>query len=124
MYSYTRKLAPILATDVVGYSRPMGEDEEATLRTLNAFREVIDELIADHRGRIFGSAGDNVVAEFASPVEATRCAVAVQRSVEEPNADVPEDRRLRFRIGIRRHLWRLHQHGAAAIMAAWRDGTL
>ncbi len=95
-----RKLAAILAADVVGYSRLMGADEEATLEMLNAHREVVDGLIADHRGRIFGSAGDSVVAEFASPVEATRCAVAVQRSVEERNAGVPEDRRMRFRIGI------------------------
>ena len=95
-----RKLAAILAADVVGYSRLMGADEEATLEMLNAHREVVDGLIADHRGRIFGSAGDSVVAEFASPVEATRCAVAVRRGVEERNAGVPEDRRMRFRIGI------------------------
>ncbi len=95
-----RKLAAILAADVVGYSRLMGADEEATLEMLNAYREVVDGLIADHRGRIFGSAGDSVIAEFASPVEATRCAVAVQRGIEGRNAGVPEDRRMRFRIGI------------------------
>jgi adenylate cyclase len=95
-----RKLAAIFAADVVGYSRLMGADEEATLDMLRSYREVVDGLIGDHRGRVFGSAGDSVVAEFASPVEATRCAVAVQRVVEERNAGVPEDRRMRFRIGI------------------------
>ena len=69
-----RRLAAILAADVVGYSRLVGADEEGTLRTLRAYREVIDELVAAHRGRIFGTAGDSVIAEFASPVEAVRCA--------------------------------------------------
>ena len=67
-----RRLAAILAADVVGYSRLMETNEEATLTTLNAYRQVIDGLIADHRGRVFGSAGDSVIAEFASPVEAVR----------------------------------------------------
>ncbi len=95
-----RRLAAILAADVVGYSRLMGEDEEATAQRLNAYREVIDGLIAGHQGRVFGSAGDSVIAEFASPVEAVRCAVEIQRSLEERNADLPEDRRMRFRIGV------------------------
>ncbi len=69
-----RRLAAILAADVAGYSRLMEADEEATLDTLTAFREVIDGLVARHRGRVFGSAGDSVIAEFASPVEAVRCA--------------------------------------------------
>ena len=67
-----RRLAVILAADVVGYSRLMGEDEEATLATLKSYRSVIDELIRTHDGRVFGSAGDSVIAEFASPVEAVR----------------------------------------------------
>ena len=67
-----RRLATILAADVVGYSRLMGVDEEATLATLNTYREVIDKLVVGHRGRVFGSAGDSVIAEFASPVEAVR----------------------------------------------------
>ena len=95
-----RRLAAILAADVVGYSRLMGEDEEATLRTLKAYREVIDGLIANHRGRVFGSAGDSVIAEFASPVEAVRCAIEIQKTLEERNAALPEDRRMRFRIGV------------------------
>ena len=71
-----RRLAAILATDVVGCSRLMGEDEEGTLATLKSYRDVIDELIQTHDGRVFGGAGDSVVAEFASSVEAVRCARA------------------------------------------------
>ena len=95
-----RKLATILAADVDGYSRLMGADEEATLHTLRAYRAVIDGLIAGHRGRVFGSAGDSVVAEFASPVEAVRCATAIQSDLEVRNAELPENRRVRFRIGV------------------------
>ena len=95
-----RRLAAILAADVVGYSRLMEADEEATVRTLKACRQLIDGLVADHRGRVFGSAGDSVVAEFPSPVEAVRCAVDIQRQLEARNADLPEDRRMRFRIGV------------------------
>ncbi len=95
-----RRLAAILAADVVGYSRLMGADEEATLATLNAYREVIDRLVMDLHGRVFGSAGDSVIAEFASPVEAVRCAVEIQQEIEARNANLPEDRRMHFRIGI------------------------
>ena len=95
-----RRLAAILATDVVGYSRLMGDDEEATLAKLNAYRAVIDALVADHRGRVFGSAGDSVIAEFASPVEAVRCAISIQTEIEGRDADLPEDRRMRLRIGV------------------------
>ena len=75
-----RRLAAILAADVVGYSRLMGEDEEGTLATLNACRKVIDGLVSDHRGRVFGGAGDSVIAELASPVEAVRCGVEFSKS--------------------------------------------
>ena len=95
-----RRMAAILAADVVGYSRLMGKDEEATLATLKAHREVIDGLIADHGGRIFGSAGDSVIAEFASPVEAVRCATEIQLAIHNRNVDVPEPNRMRLRIGI------------------------
>ncbi len=98
--SLERKLATILAADVAGFSRLMGADEEDTLETLTAFREIIDGLITDHRGRVFGSAGDSVVAEFASPVEAVRCAIAFQDALAERNADRAEDRRMRFRVGV------------------------
>ncbi len=95
-----RRLAAILAADVVGYSRLMGDDEEGTLATLNACRQVIDGLVNDHRGRVFGSAGDSVIAEFASPVEAVRCGVEIQQELESRNAELPEDRRMQFRIGV------------------------
>ena len=95
-----RRLAVILATDVVGYSRLMEADEEATAYTLNICREIIQGLVASHHGRVFGGAGDSAIAEFASPVQAVRCAVAIQRELEAQNVDLPEDRRLRLRIGI------------------------
>ena len=95
-----RRLAAILAADVVGYSRLMEADEEATLLTLKAYREVIDRRVTDHRGRVFGSAGDSVIADFASPVEAVRCALEIQTELEGRNADLAEDRRMRFRIGV------------------------
>ncbi len=95
-----RRLAAILAADVVGYSRLMEADEEATARTLGRYREIIERLVASHNGRVFGSAGDSVIAEFASPVEAVRCAVDIQRELEAHNADLVEDRRMRLRIGI------------------------
>ncbi len=76
------RLAAIMAADVVGYSRLMGEDEEGTLATLKAYRSVIDELIQAHDGRVFGGAGDSVIAEFASPVEAVRCATEIQLELD------------------------------------------
>ncbi len=95
-----RRLAAILAADVVGYSRLMDADEEATLRTLKAHRQIIDGLVTSHNGRVFGSAGDSVIAEFSSPVEAVRCATEIQKNLETSNADLPGDRVMRFRIGI------------------------
>ena len=95
-----RRLAAILAADVVGYSRLMGEDEEATLATLKSYRSAIDELIQTHDGRVFGGAGDSVIAEFASPVEAVRCATEIQLELEKRSAEVPDERRMRFRIGV------------------------
>ena len=96
----TRKLAVILAADVAGYSRLMAADEEGTLAALKGCRQVIDELIARHRGRIFTTAGDSVMAEFASAVEAVRCAGAIQEAIERRDADLPQARRMLFRVGI------------------------
>ncbi len=79
-----RRLAAILAADVAGYSRMVAQDEEATLRTLRAYRALIGDLIAEHGGRIFGAAGDSVVAEFASAVQAVRAAVVNQRGATAP----------------------------------------
>src|SRR5262245_3779252 len=95
-----RRMAAILAADVAGYSRLMGRDEERTFAVFKACREVIDNLIAHHDGRVFGSAGDSVIAEFASPVEAVRCATEIQLEIDQRNAATPEQSRLRFRIGI------------------------
>lgn len=95
-----RRLATILAADVVGYSSLMEVDDEGTLATLTAYRKEIDGLVASHHGRIFGSAGDSVVAEFASPVEAVRCAVDIQRALDAKNAPLSEERRMRFRVGV------------------------
>lgn len=95
-----RRLTTILAADVVGYSRLMAEDEEATLRTLAAHREVIDRLIARHDGRIFNTGGDSVLAEFGSAVEAVRCAIAVQDDLRARNAELVPARRLHLRIGV------------------------
>lgn len=95
-----RKLAAILSADVKGYSRLMGEDEVGTLRTLTAYRRVIDSVIDQHWGRIVGTAGDSVLAEFASAVNAVRCALAIQQELRTRNADLPSDRRMEFRIGI------------------------
>jgi adenylate cyclase len=95
-----RRLTAILAADVVGYSRLVCADEEGTLRRLAAYRKAIDELVTTHRGRVFGGAGDSVVAEFASPVEAVRCAVELQYECGRRNGDLPEDRRMEFRIGV------------------------
>lgn len=95
-----RKLAAILAADVAGYSRLMAENEEETLKTLDAYRATMSELTAEHGGRVFGAAGDSMIAEFASTVQAVRCAVAIQRALDRRNADLPEERRMEFRIGI------------------------
>lgn len=96
----TRRLAAILAADVAGYSCLMAADEEATLRTLDAYRRTISDLISEHAGRIFGSAGDSVIAEFNSAVLAVRAAVAIQRALHRRNADLPSERRMEFRIGV------------------------
>jgi adenylate cyclase len=96
-----RRLAAILAADVAGYSRLMGADEEGTLARLKALRrELADPKIKEHRGRIVKTTGDGLLLEFASVVDAVRCAVEVQREMAERNADLPSDRRIEFRMGI------------------------
>ncbi len=95
-----RKLAVILAADAEGYTWLMHEAEEPTLQTLTEYREIIDRLIARHDGRIFSTAGDSVVAEFASPVEAVRAAISIQEELRVRNTELPEDRQMRFRIGV------------------------
>jgi class 3 adenylate cyclase len=95
-----RKLTTILAADVEGYTRLMRADEEATFGTLTGHREIIDHLIARHNGRIFSTGGDSVLAEFGSAVEAVRCAISIQEELRVCNAELPDDRRMQFRIGI------------------------
>jgi TolB-like protein/class 3 adenylate cyclase/Flp pilus assembly protein TadD len=95
-----RKLAAIFSTDVAGYSRLMGEDEEATIRTLTAYRGVISSVIQQYRGRVVDAPGDNLLAEFASVVDAVRCAVEIQQTLKIKNAALLDQRQMHFRIGI------------------------
>ena len=97
---FKRKLTAILSADAVDYSRLMGEDEEATVRTITAYREVLSTLIQQHNGNVLDSPGDNLLAEFASVVDAVQCAVAVQKEIKARNDELPENRRMQFRIGI------------------------
>ena len=95
-----RKLTAILSADVKGYSRLMGEDEVGTIRTLNAYKEVMAGLIQHHHGRVVDAPGDNVLAEFGSVVDAVQCAVEIQKELKTRNAELPENRRMEFRIGV------------------------
>ena len=95
-----RKLAAILSADVAGYSRLMSVDEEETLKTLTTYRDTMDANIARHGGRIVGTAGDSVLAEFPSAIEAVRCAIEIQQDLRERNSEQPPDRQMVFRIGI------------------------
>src|SRR6516162_7478960 len=96
-----RRLAAILAADAAGYSRLMGADEEGTLERLNALRhELVDLKIAEHHGRIVKTTGDGLLVEFASVVDAVRCAVAVQQAMPERDAGAGTDNRIELRIGI------------------------
>jgi adenylate cyclase len=95
-----RKLTAILSADVKGYSRLMGEDEKGTVRTLNAYKEVMTGLIQHHHGRLVDATGDNLMADFASVVDAVECAVEIQKNLKTRNAELPENRRMEFRIGV------------------------
>ncbi len=95
-----RRLVAVFAADVEGYSRLMGADEVGTLKGLTERRAILDKAIADHRGRIANTAGDSVLAEFGSAVDAVQCAVEAQAALAEANASLPPDKRINFRIGI------------------------
>jgi TolB-like protein/class 3 adenylate cyclase/Flp pilus assembly protein TadD len=97
---FKRRLAAILSADVEGYSRLMREDEEATIRTLTAYRAAMTNLIEQYRGRVVDSPGDNLLAEFTSVVDAVNCAVEIQRELAERNAESPSKRKMEFRIGV------------------------
>jgi len=97
---FKRKLTAVMSADVAGYSRLMAEDEAATVKTIAVYREVMASLIKQHRGRVVDSPGDNVLAEFASVVDAVQCSVSVQKELQARNAELLENRRMEFRIGI------------------------
>jgi len=96
---FIRKLAAILSADVVGYSRLMNDNEEATIRTLNTYRALMTTFIQQYRGRVVDAVGDNLLAEFASAVDAVNCAVEIQRELAGRNAELPHGRKMEFRIG-------------------------
>ena len=98
--SFKRRLTAILSADVKGYSRLMGENEAETVKTLTAYRKIMGELIQQHRGRVIDSPGDNILAEFASVVDAVQSAVAAQNEFKSRNGELPDNRRMEFRIGI------------------------
>jgi adenylate cyclase len=98
--SFKRKLTAILSADVKGYSRLMGDNEAETVKTLTAYRKIMAELIQQHRGRVIDSPGDNILAEFGSVVDAVQCSVAAQNEFKARNAELPENRRMVFRIGV------------------------
>ena len=95
-----RKLSAIFASDVVGFSKMMANDEHKTLELLHDRREVIDDLIDNNGGKVFGSAGDSLIAEFASPIKATECAVQMQNQMSALNEGIPENNKMVFRVGI------------------------
>jgi adenylate cyclase len=97
---FKRKLTAVFSADVAGYSRLMGEDEASTVKILEAYKQVMFSLIEQHRGRVVDSPGDNILAEFASVVDTVQCAVAAQNEFKARNAELPENRRMEFRIGI------------------------
>ena len=97
---FKRKLTAILSADVIGYSRLMRDDEEATVRDLAAHRVLITEIIQQHNGRVVDSPGDNILAEFVSVVDAVNGAIKIQQEIKKSNTGIPEDRRMEFRIGI------------------------
>ena len=98
--STKRKLTAILSADVKGYSRLMQDDEEATVRTISAYREVMTGLIEGQNGRVVDAKGDNLLAEFPSVVDAVRCGVMIQKELKAKNNELSENRKMEFRIGI------------------------
>jgi adenylate cyclase len=95
-----RKLTAVFSADVAGYCRLMGEDEEATVKTLEDYKGAMFILIKQHRGRVVDSPGDNLLADFGSVVDAVQCAVSVQKELQARNSNLPEARMMQFRIGI------------------------
>ena len=98
--NFKRKLTAVFSADVKEYSRLMGDDEQATVETITAYRKIMTDLIQSHHGTVVDAKGDNVLAEFPSVVDAIQCAVEIQKELGLKNADLPEDRRMAFRIGV------------------------
>jgi adenylate cyclase len=98
--NFKRKLTAILSADVQGYSRLIGEDEEGTIHTLKIYMGIITDFVQRHRGRVVATGGDSVLAEFASVVDTVRCAVAIQEELRDRNKELPDNRRMEFRIGV------------------------
>ena len=97
---FKRKLTAILSADVEGYSRLMDDDDEATIRTLTDYRNVISNLVKQYRGRVVDAPGDNILAEFASAVDAVSCTVDIQKELAERNSRLQGERKMQFRIGV------------------------
>jgi adenylate cyclase len=97
---FHRKLTAILSADVAGYSRLMQDDEAATVKTLESYKQIISDLVKQHRGRVVDSPGDNLLTEFASVVDAVQCAVATQKELQARNTDLLKNRRMQFRMRI------------------------
>lgn len=95
-----RKLTAILSADAVGYGRLMAEDEVGTVQRLKSYRELISTRVKEHHGRVVDSPGDNILAEFPSALDAVRSAVEIQRVLKDRNADLPDNHKMEFRIGI------------------------
>ena len=117
-----RKLTAIFSADVKGYSRLMGEDEEATIRTLTTYREVMTTLIPQHRGRVVDSPGDNLLAEFASAVDAVRWAVEIQREFKAKNAELPPERRWSFASASTSGMWSSRESDCTGMGSTSRRG--
>ena len=96
----TRKLRAILSADVKGYSILMADDEVATIKTLKEYRKIMSQHVQQHNGRVVDSPGDNVLVEFSSAVDAVQCSVEIQKDLKQKNEDLPESKRLEFRIGV------------------------
>jgi adenylate cyclase len=95
-----RKLKAIFSADVHGYSKLMGDDDEYTVNLITNYREIMEGLIEQHQGRVVDAPGDNILAEFASSLNAVHCAIEIQRRLEAENTKLPDNRRMNFRIGI------------------------
>ena len=98
--AFRRKFAAIICFDVEGYSRLMGQVEDATIRILTAYRSAITDLVLQYRGRVVDAPGDNILAEFTSVVDSVNCAVEIQRRLAERNQELPDGNRMQFRIGV------------------------